>query len=61
MDSTYQAISQFAQTWGLLYLMLLMGLVVVYALWPSNRDKFDRAARAPLDDDAATPPDEGKH
>ena len=61
MDGSYQAISQFAQTWGLLYLVLLMALVVVYALWPSNRAKFDRAARAPLDDDAAGAPEEGKH
>jgi len=38
---------------GLLGLLIFIGLFVsvsVYALWPNNRDKFDRAARSVIDD-----------
>lgn len=61
MENTHQGIAYFAQTWGLVYLFILMLGVVIYALWPANRAKFERAARAALDDD--TQPrttDEGK-
>lgn len=44
----YDTLSSFAQTWGLLYFVLLFGCAVAYALWPSNRDKFRRAANSPL-------------
>lgn len=47
----YQAATQFAQTWGLWLLMACFIAAVVYALWPGNRDTFERAARAPLDGD----------
>ena len=31
--------------------LMLIGLsAVIYALWPSNRQKFAKAARAPLED-----------
>lgn len=45
------SLSTFAQTWGLLYFVLLFAGVVAYALWPSNRKKFDRAAYLPLEGD----------
>lgn len=48
---SYQSLAHFAQTWGLLYAIILFGLAVLYALWPANKDKFDRAARQPLEDD----------
>jgi len=47
----YQAVAEFAQTWGLVYLVVLFVGVVAYALWPSNRRKFDDAARIPLKED----------
>ena len=49
----HQTVSQFAQTWGLVFLVVAFVLAVVYALWPGNRDKFKHAARMPLDDDKA--------
>jgi len=52
---TYQQVSHFAQTWGLLFLVIAFVLVVAYALWPGNRKTFDRAARRPLDE---APPQE---
>lgn len=47
---TYSGLSQFAQTWGLLLFIALFAGVIVYALWPGNRDRFARAAQMPLDD-----------
>ena len=48
---TYQTLANFAQTWGLLGFMALFGLVLLYALRPSNKKMFDEAARIPLEKD----------
>ncbi|MDP6346679.1 MAG: cbb3-type cytochrome c oxidase subunit 3 [Alphaproteobacteria bacterium] len=48
---TYETVSAFAQTYGLVYLFVLFIGVLVYALWPSNRERFERAARMPLQED----------
>ena len=48
---TYQLASEFAQTGGLLYFVTLFAAAVLYALWPRNRARFDRAARQPLGED----------
>ena len=41
----------FAGTWWLLLLVAGFAVVLVYALWPKNKKKFDEAARIPLEDD----------
>ncbi|MBL27438.1 MAG: CcoQ/FixQ family Cbb3-type cytochrome c oxidase assembly chaperone [Rhodospirillaceae bacterium] len=46
----YHAVSHFAQTWGLVFLVVLFLGVLVYALWPKNKKKFEEAARMPLED-----------
>ncbi|MEH6477287.1 MAG: cbb3-type cytochrome c oxidase subunit 3 [Sneathiella sp.] len=51
MDITYQDASYFAQTYGLLYLFGLFVMVLIYALWPKNKEKFDAAARIPLEEE----------
>jgi cytochrome c oxidase cbb3-type subunit IV len=48
---TYEQLAAFAQTWGMLMFVAGFALVCVYALWPGNREKFRRAASAPLADD----------
>jgi len=48
---TYDEASIFAQTWGLVFLVVLFLGVAVYALKPGSKEKFQRAARVPLDDD----------
>ncbi|OQW59974.1 MAG: cytochrome-c oxidase [Proteobacteria bacterium HN_bin10] len=48
---SYEQATHFAQTWGLIALAVGFAAAVLYALWPANRAKFDRAARAPLDDE----------
>jgi cytochrome c oxidase cbb3-type subunit 4 len=51
MSPTYKALAEFAQTYGLLYFVTVFALVVIYALWPSSKKKFDEAARMPLRED----------
>lgn len=47
---TFEQATHFAETWGLVLLSVLFAAAVLYALWPSNREMFTRAARAPLND-----------
>ena len=51
MDQTYRAFAEFAQTWGLIYFVVIFLGVLVYALRPSRKQLFDRAARIPLRED----------
>ena len=39
-----------SKSWGLFYLLTLFIVVVVYALWPSNKSRFDKAASSIIDD-----------
>lgn len=49
--STYSTLASFAQTWGLVYFVLMFLGALTYALWPSRRAVFDEAARIPLRED----------
>ncbi len=51
MSETYKWLAWFAQTWGLLYFFVIFVAIVAYALWPSNKKKFDQASRIPLRED----------
>lgn len=51
MIETYKFLAGFAQTWGLVYFVGVFALVIVYAFWPSNKSRFDDAARTPLRED----------
>lgn len=51
MAETYRLLATFAQTWGLLYFVALFLGVLIYALKPSRRGEFERAARLPLTED----------
>lgn len=51
MEIDHNAIVGFAQSWGLFYLLAMAAVVLIYALWPSNRKRFDRARKSILDDD----------
>ncbi|MBI3113864.1 MAG: cbb3-type cytochrome c oxidase subunit 3 [Rhodospirillales bacterium] len=48
---TFEGLSHFAQTWGLVYLVALFAAVLVYAFRPGARKKFEDAARIPLKED----------
>lgn len=45
----HQTLVGFAKSWGLFYLVGMAIAVLVYALWPSNRKRFDRAKNSILD------------
>jgi cytochrome c oxidase cbb3-type subunit 4 len=47
----YEKVAEFASTYGLIYFMILFAGVLVYAFWPKNKEKFDEAARRPLEED----------
>ncbi|MBL28233.1 MAG: CcoQ/FixQ family Cbb3-type cytochrome c oxidase assembly chaperone [Rhodospirillaceae bacterium] len=51
MDLDHDILVAFAKSFGLFYLMALSIGVVVYACWPSNKKRFERAARSVLDDE----------
>ncbi len=51
MAQMYQFLASIAQGVGVLYFMGLFLAVVAYALWPRNRETFDRAASIPLRDE----------
>lgn len=51
MEFSHESVVAFAKSWGLFYLIALSVGVLVYALWPSNRKRFDRAKRSILDKD----------
>jgi cytochrome c oxidase cbb3-type subunit 4 len=46
----YESLASFAQTWGMLLFIALFLTAGAYALWPRNQQKFDDAARVPLED-----------
>lgn len=38
---------------ALFFFIVIFILVVAYVFWPGNKDKFDRAARRPLESDSS--------
>ncbi len=48
---TYQEISSLSQSWGLVLLTAMFVIAVAYALWPTNKEKFNKAAQSALDED----------
>ncbi|WP_455269497.1 cbb3-type cytochrome c oxidase subunit 3 [Rhizobium herbae] len=51
MPLDHETIVAFAKSWGLFYLIAMSVGIMVYALWPSNRTRFDRAKTSILDKD----------
>jgi len=48
---TFQDVSYFAQTWGLVYMMILFFGMLIYALRPGAKKKFEDAAQIPFKED----------
>jgi len=47
----YEDAVSFAGTFGLIFFIAVFAVVLVYALWPGNKRKFDDAARIPMRED----------
>jgi cytochrome c oxidase cbb3-type subunit 4 len=48
---TYEMAARFAQQGGSIYFAVLFLGALAYALWPRNRERFEKAARLPLDEE----------
>ena len=51
MSLDHDTVVWFSKTFGLLYLIALSVIVLLYAYWPSNKQRFDRAADSVLHDE----------
>jgi cytochrome c oxidase cbb3-type subunit IV len=51
MSITHDFLVGFSKSFGLFYLLALSAAVVVYAYWPSNKERFDEAAHSILADE----------
>jgi cytochrome c oxidase cbb3-type subunit IV len=48
---TYEQVASFTQVGALIFFIVLFAGVLVYAFWPGNKKRFERAARLPLEKD----------
>ena len=46
----YEDVLAFVQSWDAVYFLIMFAVAITYALWPSNKEKFQEAARIPLED-----------
>jgi len=51
MEITHELMVYLAKTAGLFYFIALSIAVLVYTFWPSNKERFERAAKSVLDDE----------
>jgi cytochrome c oxidase cbb3-type subunit IV len=51
MSLDHDTVVWFSKSVGLLYLVALSVGILVYVYWPSNKRRFERAARAILQDE----------
>lgn len=49
MPFDHDTLVAFAKSFGLFYLVAMSIGVLIYACWPSNRARFDHAARSIID------------
>lgn len=51
MDSTYQTMRTFADSWGLLYMFAIFIIAIVWTFRPGSKKLSDDAARIPFEED----------
>jgi cytochrome c oxidase cbb3-type subunit 4 len=51
MNFDHDMLVGFSKSFGLLYLIVMAAIALIYACWPSNKSKFDKAARDIVDDE----------
>ena len=49
--STYTAVAEFAQSWGLLYFFIAFIAVVAFVMRPSRKRTYEELAKLPLRED----------
>lgn len=50
MAFDHETLVAFSKSYGLFYLIAMSAVVVVYACWPRNKERFDRAAKSIIED-----------
>lgn len=48
---TFETMRHFADTWGLVYLVILFAGILAYTFRPGSKQKYDEAAKLPLKHD----------
>ncbi len=51
MNVSYETLVAFSKSWGLIYMMSFFLCVCVYAFWPRNKERFERAKNSILGQD----------
>jgi len=51
MDIEHHTLVGFAKSFGLFYLLAMAAVALVYACWPANKERFDKAARDIIEDE----------
>ena len=51
MDFSHDSLVAFAKSFGLFYLIAMAAVALAYALWPSNKARFDKAAKSIITDE----------
>ena len=51
MSFDHETLVAFSKSFGLFYLIAFSVAVGIYALWPSNKSRFDRAAQSIIDEE----------
>ncbi|MDE8654219.1 cbb3-type cytochrome c oxidase subunit 3 [Novosphingobium album (ex Liu et al. 2023)] len=51
MDIAHHTLVAFAKSFGLFYLLAMAAVALLYACWPGNRSRFDKAARDIIEDE----------
>lgn len=47
----YLAIEKISQIFALIFFLSLFVAVCIYTFWPGNKERFEKAAELPLNDD----------
>jgi len=53
MGWSYEEVLAFTRSWDAVYFTGMFLIAAVYAYWPRNKARFDRAAQIPLKDDGS--------
>ena len=53
MDIDHDMLVAFSKSYGLFYLIALSIGVLLYTYWPSNKERFDQAAKSVVHDEDA--------
>ncbi|MBF0137322.1 MAG: cbb3-type cytochrome c oxidase subunit 3 [Magnetococcus sp. DMHC-1] len=57
---TFATIDLFAKQFTLVWFFIIFLIIIIWAFWPGNRKRFEKAGRMALDDDDQPEPSTGK-